>query len=644
MRTVPVFCIVLILASAGFTPADCAEPWEEFLNQPILDKDQTVRDTVAFVESRLPPLKLDSTAAEWQVTADKLRSAILERIVYRGLAARWRDAPCRVEWKETVDGGPGYRLRKLRYEALPGLWIPAILYVPNTITGKAPLALNVHGHDPQGKAAGYKQLLCINQVKRGMLVLNVEWLGMGQLRQPGFSHGRMNQLDLCGSSGLAPFYLAMKRGLDILLDLPEGDSSRVVVAGLSGGGWQTIFLSALDTRVTLSNPVAGYSGYRTRLHQWSDLGDSEQTPLDFGTIADYTHLTALLAPRPALLTYNLKDNCCFASGHAVPPLLEAARPAYALFGQADRLAHHVNSDPGNHNFDRDNREALYRQLAEHFSGKGEPWTPREIESADELQTAEQLHVELPEKNANFNSLALDLFREFPAKPTPPEDPLQRSAWQANQRELLSKQVAFRPAKATAQRVREVSGEGWTACAWRLQVGSDWLIPVVEITPEGATETRLICGDEGRQATAATVASLLKEKVRVLAVDPFYFGECKIASRAYLFALMINTVGERPLGVQAGQLIAVAQWARDEWKSPVGLVCQGPRSSCISLVAAALEPDSIRSLQLQQPHDSLSILLTENVSFDAAPELFCAGLLATHDLPLVRQLLAPGVLK
>ena len=40
---------------------------------------------------------------------------------------------------------------------------------------------------------------------------------MGQLRSPGNRHSAMNQLDLCGSSGLAPFYLSMSRGLDILL-------------------------------------------------------------------------------------------------------------------------------------------------------------------------------------------------------------------------------------------------------------------------------------------------------------------------------------------------------------------------------------------------------------------------------------------
>ena len=54
----------------------------------------------------------------------EIRQAVLERIVYRGEAA-WRDAPVKVEWLDTIAGGPGYRIRKLRYEALPGLWIPA---------------------------------------------------------------------------------------------------------------------------------------------------------------------------------------------------------------------------------------------------------------------------------------------------------------------------------------------------------------------------------------------------------------------------------------------------------------------------------------------------------------------------------------
>ena len=45
---------------------------------------------------------------------------MLERVVFRGAAAQqWRDAKTAIVWGETIAGGPGYCLRKVRYEALP---------------------------------------------------------------------------------------------------------------------------------------------------------------------------------------------------------------------------------------------------------------------------------------------------------------------------------------------------------------------------------------------------------------------------------------------------------------------------------------------------------------------------------------------
>ncbi|MFM9080831.1 MAG: dienelactone hydrolase family protein, partial [Opitutaceae bacterium] len=157
-------------------------------------------------------------------------------------------------------------MRKLRYEVVPGLWLPALIYPPDRLQGRVPVVLNVNGHEKTGMATPYIQERCINLAKRGILALNPEWLGRGQLlEEKGLDHYRMNQLDLCGTSGLAVFHLAAQRALDVALALPNADPARVAVTGLSGGGWQTIFLSALDERVRLANPVAGYSSYVTRV-------------------------------------------------------------------------------------------------------------------------------------------------------------------------------------------------------------------------------------------------------------------------------------------------------------------------------------------------------------------------------------------
>jgi len=65
-----------------------------------------------------------------------LRQQTLERVVFRGEAAHWRDAKSKVEWLDTIAGGPGYRIKKLRFEALPGMWIPALLYEPENLSGQ----------------------------------------------------------------------------------------------------------------------------------------------------------------------------------------------------------------------------------------------------------------------------------------------------------------------------------------------------------------------------------------------------------------------------------------------------------------------------------------------------------------------------
>lgn len=353
------------IALAADAPAKTAV--QTALEREIIGSALSLDEVQRFIEPRILPMPEVKSVAEWEKYANRMRQEILDRVVYRGEAARWRDAKTKVEWLEEIEGGPGYRIKKLRYEAVPGLWIPALLYVPEKLTGKVPVFLNVNGHDGNGKQAPYKQIRCINQAKRGILALNVEWLGMGQLSTANLMHYRMNQIDLCGSSGLAPFYLSMKRGLDILLSLENADPARVGVAGLSGGGWQTITISSLDTRVTLSNPVAGYSSFKTRVKFLSDLGDSEQTPVDLAAVSDYAQMTAMRAPCATLLTFNEKDNCCFASGHALSPLMQAAGPIFKLYGKEASLRSHVNSDPGTHNFEKDNRQVLYHMIGTHFS-------------------------------------------------------------------------------------------------------------------------------------------------------------------------------------------------------------------------------------------------------------------------------------
>jgi hypothetical protein len=487
--------------------------------------------------------------------------------------------------------------------------------------------LNVNGHEGTGVGNSYIQARCINLAKKGLYAVNVEWIGLSQLETEGLKHYRMNQLDLVGTSGVAVFYESLRRSLDIALALPHADASRVAVTGLSGGGWQTIVLSALDTRVTLANPVAGYSSYVTRA-QWpdTDLGDSEQTPSDLASIADFTHLTALVAPRALQITSNAKDTCCFRGDYAPGPLVQQAAPVFGLFEVRDRFAYHVNHDPG-HNYERDNREAFYRFLHTRLLDGRKDFDPREIDVSREIRDAAQLHVPLPADNADFRSIARGILAALPAPAGPRRERLQ---------ELV------RMPRYEVRAVADGADTGREAY-WQLHM-DHWTVPVTEFSPATPTATTLLLNDAGRARAGDDVRRLLGEGRRVAALDPWYFGESALGLRDFLFGLLVAALGERPLGLEVGQVTATARWLRARHGAPVEIVARGPRTSLIALVAAALEPDAISGVQVHDSWRTLREVLDRNISAEQMPEMFTFGLLAEFDIPQIEQLVTPRAVR
>ena len=78
-----------------------------------------------------------------------------------------------------------------------------------------------------------------------------------------------------------------------------------------------------------------------------------------------------------------------------------------------------------------------------------------------------------------------------------------------------------------------------------------------------TTTSIVVAEADERRPRRRSSSLLDEGHRVLAVDPFYIGESKIPSRDFLFALLVGAVGERPVGIQASQLAAIARWSKQQ---------------------------------------------------------------------------------
>jgi hypothetical protein len=180
----------------------------------------------------------------------------------------------------------------------------------------------------------------------------------------------------------------------------------------------------------------------------------------------------------------------------------------------------------------------------------------------------------------------------------------------------------------------------TATTWQLRLGGDWTVPALELANEESNSTVILLADGGRKSVATEAAELLKAGHRVVAVDPFYLGESKIAQRDFLFGLLVSGVGERPLGVQAAQLGAIAEWAGKAFGSPVRMVAVGPRTSLMALTAAAMQPASFQHVELRKSYGSLKEIIEQNLGVNQAPELFCFGLLEEFDILQLSALAAP----
>ncbi|MCC7263483.1 MAG: acetylxylan esterase [Candidatus Latescibacteria bacterium] len=599
------------------------------LTQQLLGK-KARRELLAFLDAQLPRLGAPPARNAWLDQAAKTRQQLLE-LFFRGHDPSLLAAPPRVEWRGVIETGKGYRIRKLRYEGYPGMWVPALLYEPDKLRGRVPAVLNPNGHHPGGKAMDYKQARCLNLAKRGVLALSTEFIGMGELRADA-DHNRIGLLDLCGVAGIGVFYLLIKRSLDVLLAHAHTDPERVAVTGLSGGGWQTALLSALDERVRAIAPVAGYTPVWQRTGCIEDIGDLEQVPADLGTIADFDTLTALFAPRPTLLTYNRFDDCCFQTRRARKSVYEPAKPYFALLNAADQLAFHDNVDPGTHNYEADNRSQFYQFLNRHF-GLNTP--AGDLPWKEELRSEAELSAGLPEDNATLLSLAQQALKQVRAARAR-RKPLAPAKARKRLRELLCL-PAFTRAALQKSRPARPSG-GVQIHQHLLCLDGTWTLPVTELIPAGARGAELILADGGRRSAARLVALALASGRRVLVADVFGTGENTCIWQHHM---LISTAGQRSLGIQVGQVLALLAWAGRRCRQPaLHLRATGQVMPVVALLATALEPARVKTLTTASLIDSLGRLIAWPVAYASAAPLFCFGLLREFDLPDLVELCAP----
>jgi cephalosporin-C deacetylase-like acetyl esterase len=281
----------------------------------------------------------------------------------------------------------GYTLKKILFESRPGVRIPAHLYFPRPLDGKAPAVLCVHGHWNGAKNAPPVHTRSVFLARRGFVVLALDAIGAGERAWRGITyHGRQlgYQVLPAGLTLAGLQVLDNRRAVDLLCGLPEVDPQRIGVTGASGGGNQTFHLAILDERVRAAVGVCFFGAYEGYLRGAHCACETVPGVL---TYAEEGELAGLVAPRAFLVIAAKEDSgAAFRIGDARRSAA-VAQSAYRVAGAEGKFR--LLEFEGGHDYSRPMREAMVafceRELRGVDAGESVPEPPLDLLGAEELR-------------------------------------------------------------------------------------------------------------------------------------------------------------------------------------------------------------------------------------------------------------------
>jgi hypothetical protein len=222
------------------------------------------------------------------------------------------------------------------------------------------------------------------------------------------------------------------------------------------------------------------------------------------------------------------------------------------------------------------------------------------------------------------------------RPPIPADSTERARWIASSRARLKNVIRYQPVTVKHPWVvGVVKNKGADAISYRFQLSNNlsatgiWLKQIP--TPPTAPVTILL-DDQGKQATInesahgeSVVADLLERGHQVLVLDLLFTPISSTArpQHAWSYALLLSALGDRPLGIEAAQLLGIADWAKtSSGTDRLDVVSYGIRDQVIALAASALQPDSFASVDIHGGMHDLNYILEAPVPAMEAPDLFC----------------------
>jgi len=125
------------------------------------------------------------------------------------------------------------------------------------------------------------------------------------------------------------------RTVDYLQTRPEVDPSRIACVGLSVGGWRTVFLAGLDSRIKAACVVGWMTSFRYLIPHYEVYTVPSGMVPGLLEYMDYPDVGSLSMPTPLLVVHGQQDNLFPPDG--VKAAIENLRRCYHAIGRPERF-------------------------------------------------------------------------------------------------------------------------------------------------------------------------------------------------------------------------------------------------------------------------------------------------------------------
>ncbi|GGF28779.1 hypothetical protein GCM10011339_16240 [Echinicola rosea] len=299
------------------------------------------KEELAFFET------LYATKMAWEDRKSQLRQCMIEALGLLALPEKPSSAPIITKKRKYK----GYTVENVALEVLSGVYTTGSVYKPRPLKDNHPIIIMPNGHFGQGRYRESEQIRAATLAKMGAVVVTYDLFAWGesQLQFASEDHRLSAAHTIQTWNGL--------QWIDYLSALKETDPQRVGITGGSGGGSQTMLLTAIDDRIKVAVPTVMVSS-----HFSGGCPCESGKPIHLcagGT--NNAEIAAMAAPRPMLVISDGGDWT-----HTVPELeFPFIQRTYGFYGEKDKVTNaHFPSE--GHDYKYSKRQAMYPFMAKYL--------------------------------------------------------------------------------------------------------------------------------------------------------------------------------------------------------------------------------------------------------------------------------------